>query len=494
MFRIIYDSDIEETLSDDGKTVYVQGNNDTVQGGLGADWISTVLRGEEPDDLSTYLYGGVGNDTLQAALTSDGPNYLDDSGSLTAVLLGGNGSDEIGIVLASVLAPQDITAQGGAGADIITVTSAYPWDDLTEFDYHDTQLTIEGGQGGDTILVELEKNPGGGTIRGGGGNDTMEIKGGYNFVYGDDGNDTITVDSSEAFDWGGGGITWVYGGAGDDVLNLSASAQIGAENHGYGGEGNDTLDLTASGTSDVRNFAYGDGGNDTLELSIFAGGWLDPGTGENQAYGGDGNDTIEARIELRVGGDDGGNEIPPLSGLNLVYGDDGDDDLSAVITVDDSSRLEFARSELYGGEGNDRLSVRGGEGNILTGNQGDDTLIGSAGADRLVGGLGDDLLRGRGGEDVFAFGSIRNGERDRIGDFAIGEDTIDLAYIDANVFRAGNQSFVFGTREGTGRVWVENEEQRSVVYADNGRSILEIALLDGRGVEASDYHASDFLL
>jgi len=107
-----------------------------------------------------------------------------------------------------------------------------------------------------------------------------------------------------------------------------------------------------------------------------------------------------------------------------------------------------------------------------------------------------DYLRGRGGDDVFLFGAIRNGEQDRIVDFVIGEDKIDLSQIDANTSRGGNQDFTFGTREGTGRVWIEEASRgsSSVLHADTGTKVLTVVIQDGADVGIDAYHASDFLL
>ncbi len=140
--------------------------------------------------------------------------------------------------------------------------------------------------------------------------------------------------------------------------------------------------------------------------------------------------------------------------------------------------------------------MKGGEGNVLNGGAGNDTLIGGSGSDTLIGLQGDDALQGKGGADIFLFGFIRSGERDRIADFVIGEDVIDLSQIDANRDRAGEQSFRFGTREGTGRAWIEEDPDStgSILYADDGHRVLEVLLKDGRAVSADDYSASDFLL
>ncbi|EII3003573.1 type I secretion C-terminal target domain-containing protein, partial [Vibrio cholerae] len=77
--------------------------------------------------------------------------------------------------------------------------------------------------------------------------------------------------------------------------------------------------------------------------------------------------------------------------------------------------------------GNDILN--GGEGNdILYGQGGNDILIGGLGDDILIGGLGDDILTGGSGEDLFKWvGGDLDGGRDRITDFTIHQDKIDLS-------------------------------------------------------------------
>jgi Ca2+-binding RTX toxin-like protein len=88
----------------------------------------------------------------------------------------------------------------------------------------------------------------------------------------------------------------------------------------------------------------------------------------------------------------------------LQYGTPAADRLRADITAD----------QLYGGAGNDRLDA--GAGN--------DALVGGAGVDRMTGGAG---------ADVFRFGSLLDsyrtastGHADRISDFTVGQDRLDL--------------------------------------------------------------------
>ncbi|EGQ9323894.1 VWA domain-containing protein, partial [Vibrio cholerae] len=70
---------------------------------------------------------------------------------------------------------------------------------------------------------------------------------------------------------------------------------------------------------------------------------------------------------------------------------------------------------------------RGGN-DILNGGEGNDILYGQGGNDILIGGLGNDILTGGSGEDLFKWvqGDL-DGSTDRITDFKIGEDKIDLS-------------------------------------------------------------------
>jgi Ca2+-binding RTX toxin-like protein len=111
---------------------------------------------------------------------------------------------------------------------------------------------------------------------------------------------------------------------------------------------------------------------------------------------------------------------------------------------------------LAGEEGNDLLTGNAGNDEIdggvgrdkLTGGQGADRLFGDAGKDKLDGGSGVDLLTGGGGKDRFDFNSVNDSGpeptiRDKIIDFAVGTDLLDLKNIDADTTSGGNDTFVF---------------------------------------------------
>ncbi|MFQ8430652.1 calcium-binding protein [Amaricoccus sp. W119] len=212
------------------------------------------------------------------------------------------------------------------------------------------------------------------------------------------------------------------------------------------------------------------------------------------ADGDAGDDLLTARIETS----NVWIEEYPTAAVNTIEGGGGDDRITGVVSLGETfdETGEF-RSELYGREGDDLITARGGFDNILVGNQDDDTLRGSGSTDRLIGGQGADVLSGGGGADEFVFEGPRGetSERDQILAFTQGEDKFDISAIDANVFQGGNQRFSFDDGTGSGHAWVEEDPDSngSLLYADNGRGVLVVSIRDG-GMDASDYEASDFLL
>lgn len=86
--------------------------------------------------------------------------------------------------------------------------------------------------------------------------------------------------------------------------------------------------------------------------------------------------------------------------------------------------------------------------NALLGNAGANSLSGLGGNDTLTGGLGRDILTGGAGNDVFDFNSktesgTTSATSDRILDFTIGQDKIDVSTIDTNPALANDQGFTF---------------------------------------------------
>ncbi len=88
--------------------------------------------------------------------------------------------------------------------------------------------------------------------------------------------------------------------------------------------------------------------------------------------------------------------------------------------------------------------------NILSGGDGIDTLNGGAGNDTLKGGLGNDNLTGGAGQDLFVFDTAISANIDKINDFLVADDTIQLEnaiftkFITTGILSADN--FVIGSK------------------------------------------------
>ncbi|RMB11894.1 DUF4347 domain-containing protein [Eilatimonas milleporae] len=178
--------------------------------------------------------------------------------------------------------------------------------------------------------------------------------------------DPEPVDPGDPGDPGNGG-----GEPGDDLEGTpAADTLIGGDEDDVvrGQEGDDNI--RGAGGDDEILAGRRDNGNDTLS----------GGTGNDTLGGGVGDDSID-------GGDDD----------DILFGREG-------------------RDTLLGGDGNDI---------IFTGD-GDDTVNGGFGNDTLWGSDGDDLLIGGAGSDTFTFGVLAG--NDRVADFDLGDDALDLRY------------------------------------------------------------------
>jgi len=161
-------------------------------------------------------------------------------------------------------------------------------------------------------------------------------------------------------------------------------------------------------------------------------------TGNNILTGNAGNDTLNggAGIDTLIGGL--GDDIYVVDSTTDTITEnsgEGTDIIQSSVTFDltvfpNIENLTLTGTAVINGTGN------AGD-NSLTGNSGNNTLTGNAGNDLLNGGTGNDLLNGGAGADtltggigsdtfVFQFGQSPVSGADRITDFAIGTDKIDL--------------------------------------------------------------------
>lgn len=178
--------------------------------------------------------------------------------------------------------------------------------------------------------------------------------------------------------------------------------------------------------NDFADVIYGGSGSDSL----------DGGRGADRLVGGIGADTYYI--------DEAGDVVFELfgEGIDLVYATASwamsanvenltvqggnpvsivGNDVTNTITGNDAANL------ISGGLGGDLL-IGNGAADTLLGEGGGDFLQGGDGADRLIGGVGADDLSGGSGADVFVFDVLTTGaDRDKIRDFAPGEDKVELS-------------------------------------------------------------------
>lgn len=183
-------------------------------------------------------------------------------------------------------------------------------------------------------------------------------------------------------------------------------------------------------------------------------------TSGGMAFGGGGDDVLRARgnVSALLAGEAGDDRLLGGHGDDTLLAGDGNDSLQGG----------FGSDILFGGAGTDGLLGGGG----------DDVLDGGSGDDVLEGGLGFDVLAGGFGGDRFVFKSL-DGSVDRIADFEIGMDVIDLSGIlrGLDVNAANFDAFVLqiplGATELTGFLAID------LTGRGNASTAVAVAQLDG---------------
>lgn len=281
---------------------------------------------------------------------------------------------------------------------------------------------------------------------------TATYAGYYNFVdfIGSAGHEAVLGTQAANFLVGGGGADTLMGYGGDDVI--AADADDFAFGWIQGGDGYDALiyDGTIGLVLDAfsRSFEAVDGGsgNDILWVSSSI-----PGAEGVVFMGEEGNDSLTggAGNDILVGG----------AGADTILAGDGDDGVFAdwddlaygnvqggagydAVTFQTDTGFSFDTyahgfEVVYGGGGNDYLTSSSlnylGDGEVIYGHGGDDTIIGGGGNDYLVGGLGSDSISGGHGNDIVVIdrydwlGGISGGSGSTgWGDSLIFDDTTNL--------------------------------------------------------------------
>lgn len=417
--------------------------------GLGGD---DTLDGLAGDDS---LIGGAGHDTLIGRNGDD-------------VLWGQNGSDRLDG------GKGDDDMAGGKGNDL-----AFGGNGRDSLNGAGGQDTLSGGKHGDTLIG----GAGSDALRGGLGADVLIGGRGHDDLFGGGGSDTFVLDL-RGDDFIGDFQRNLDSVVIDSNQRLSfekvkGGAQIVAENGA-------TVEFSGVTKAQLRDLVdndtqlgpaslsppppvYGTDGDDTL-IGTAENDYMKAGNGRDLVRGREGNDVMygDARSD-QMSGDKGNDRMFGGSGADYLEGRAGQDALFGG----------QGRDNLLGGNGRDVL--RGGrDADTLFGEGNADQLYGGQGRDLLIGGNGDDVLFGGGGADVFLFDFAGD---DRVGDFKIGRDTLEL---DLGVvpFDAANQYWrvgptrdefsVVGTANGAR---LEHEDGASMTF-DGLRADQLIGLID----------------
>ena len=229
----------------------------------------------------------------------------------------------------------------------------------------------------------------------------------------------------------------------------------------------------------------GEDGNDQLR----------GGAANDRLLGGSGDDSLWGQNQNdRLFGGSGADKLWGDHGFDMLDGGSGNDTLHGGSHSDTLFGYD-GRDHLDGWTGNDWL-YGGGAGDFLNGWDGDDRLVGHGGADRFVGGEGEDrLLAGRdASRDVFIFRRIEestNADADRIYQFDVSTDVIDLRVIDARDHTVANNAFRW-SEDGRAAwsVWAVDTRYGSRVMADtngDGRADMSIKMIGVAGLTADDF-------
>jgi Ca2+-binding RTX toxin-like protein len=344
--------------------------NDAVVGGLGSD---VILGGDGNDNLAgntgnDQVLGGAGNDVISGDAGVDS-------------LVGGDGSDII------TSDGTDSFLSGGKGGEVF-----------------DAKLGAVAGNRGDELILTGAGNLTGAKQNGDGDKDST---GGFEFISGSAGNDSIdSTNFSGGGAFAGKGVV-VLGNDGNDNLIGSSAFSDNID----GGNGNDTIE-GKGGAADSLN---GGAGTDTLSYASSKDG-VSVDLSLNTATGGDATgDVLTAGSFENVLGSAAADSLTGNSGANQLDGGDGDDVLSGL-GGNDVLNGGAGSDMLEGSSGNDTMDG-GADDDFLDGGFGNDVLTGGAGNDAIDGGIGNDTLRidfneglnlgdmffGSAGSDTFSF-------------------------------------------------------------------------------------------
>ena len=467
----------------DGNDVIYGGEDDDIL--IGGNDLDLMLGDEGNDELSgaagnDILFGGAGDDSLDGGTGADTMNggagddrYCIDSAGDIVIESPGDGYDRVFAHVSVTLSDNiEFGNISGAGALSMTAAATGSW---IQGNADDNTLN---GQGAND---RLDGNAGNDTLDGGGGDDVLEGGSGQD-VFAFDMNDGVdyVLDFSlteDRIDLSSTGLRFsdlvISDSGGNAVVTYDNMADVDVGVIQLNG-------VSASALSEV-NFITLPGSMTTIDGSMG-----DDDLGGSLASevirGLDGDDTLDAR-----GGDDtleggtGNDRLIVDSVVDMVveHANEGYDRVMASVSSVLTDHVEAGNLT-----GSDDLSMTAAStGSWLQGNSGNNTLMGqdandrldgNAGDDTLDGGRGNDILEGGTGADVFTFDM--NDGIDRVLDFNIFEDTIDLS----------------STGLAYSDIMISDTAGGAMVLYDNG-SDPDIGLIMLNGVSAGDLSAVNFV-
>ena len=439
------------TIEIDGKQYDVVNNETSETATLTYSLTSGQITFESDDALAITAHSGQ-EDNVFLKLSHNASSFVSGDGNdnikITSLGFLNTGDGDDSVIIDGVIYEANL----GSGNDAIENNGAIE--------------TIYGDDGDDTITIAYNSYIG--DLYGGEGNDSIENNGTVGYIVGFAGADIIVNNGTMLSVDAGAGADYVINNEGATI----ASASLGYDNDTFinngtielifGGEGDDSI--VNEGT--VNNYIDGGAGDDSI---------VNEGTVNYYISGGDGDDYINnqenAVIGIHLNGGAGDDSIVNEGTVNYyISGGDGDDYINnqenAVIGI-----------HLNGGAGDDSI-VNEGTVNNIYGRDGADTITNAANAsvDRIYGDAGDDSIT-----NIGVVETIINGGTHLVD----GEDSL---YVGANSSVGGygaddvTDAVDSGVIDGIEKITIEGEKH-VIVLDDQESATIEI---DGKKYDVTN--------